>query len=70
MSISSAIALFILIDDALEIIENLPEKESPSPIISSVFVVGVFFLFTCLLVCFWNRISLCSSGHAGIHFVD
>jgi uncharacterized membrane protein len=52
MSISSAIALFILIDDALEIIENLPEKESPSPIISSVFVVGVFFLFTCLLVCF------------------
>lgn len=53
MSISSAIALFILIDDALEIIENLPEKESPSPIISCVFVVGVFFfvyLFACLFL--------------------
>jgi hypothetical protein len=27
-------------------------------------------LFVCLFVCFWDRVSLCSPGCPGTHFVD
>jgi hypothetical protein len=36
-----------------------------------VFVLFGFFLFVCLFVClFWDRVSLCSPGCPGTHFVD
>jgi hypothetical protein len=31
---------------------------------------GFGFIFVCLFVCFWDRVSLCGPGCRGTHFID